>query len=228
MQFLMTYDKTVSNSTFEISRKKVLIKKTIALAVLAVVILVSIVVVRHYFYLLDSYYYSAEFHVNFLKNNLRNANIELFADYFKSLQTIPKIFSMILLAYFIQNFWILFSKPILVSAITSAVGLPQSVALNYISLLLTGFLSFGLGIFLLGDIIPFFLKKKNWLDVSASRKFIACGIAGTLFAIPILPVIIPAFLSALMRIRIAPMLMIMIAGFMTRLFLMISLPYVFI
>ncbi len=149
-------------------------------------------------------------------------------DYFKSFKSVPKIFPMLLFTYLIQNFWVLFSKPILVAAIISAAGLAESVALNYISLLLTGLISFWLGIFFLGDIVLLFLKKKCLQDVSASKKYITYGITGALFSIPIMPVIIPAFLSALIRIRIKPMVMIMLVSFIIRLLLLISLPNIFI
>jgi hypothetical protein len=208
--------------------KKIFLKKVTALAVLAILILVSIMVVRHYFYVLDSYYYSAEFHVNFMKNNLRIANIELFTDYFESLETITKIFPMLLFSYLIQNFWVLFSKPILVSVTTSVVGLPPSTVLNYISLLLTGLISFWIGIFFFGDILPVLFKRKDWQDVSASRKYIAYGITGALFSVPIMPVIVPAFLGALARIRIRSVIMIMMIGSMIRLLLLITLSNAFI
>lgn len=224
----MTYDTTKQTAEYEISRKKIVLKKIAALVFLALLGLVSAMVVRHYFYVLDSYYYSAEFHVNFMKNNLGSGNIELITDYFKSLKTMPKIFPFLLFAYLIKNFWLFFSKPILVSAITSAAGLYQSAVLNYISLLFIGLISFGLGIFFLGDILPLLLKKKDWMDVSPSKKYITYGIAGALFSMPVMPVIIPAFLSALVRIRVKSLLMIIMAGSLIRLLLLISLPDAFI
>lgn len=224
MPFPMTYGRTQLSSTFVTSRRKVLLKKTLALVVLALLIFVVFMMIRHYFYILDSYYYSAEFHVNFLKNSLRNANIELLSDYFKSLRTIPGIFPMLLLGYIIQNFWIFFSKPVLVAAITSAVGLPHSLALNYIGLLLTGIISFLVGLFFLGDIVPLLFKKKVLRDESALEKSVVYGITGTLFALPIFPIIIPAFFSALIRIRSASVLIIMMSGFIIRLLLIVSLP----
>jgi len=224
----MAYDKTGATGRYEISRRKILFKKTIAFVVFAFLILVSIMVVRHYFYILDSYYYSAEFHVNFIMNNLRSANIALFIDYFSSLKTTPKIFPMLLFAYFIQNFWVLFSKPILVAAITSAAGLPQSAVLNYMGLLFSGIISFWLGIFFFGDIFPMLFKKQDWQDVSALKKNMTYGITGALFSTPIMPIIIPAFFSALVRIRIKSMLMIMMVCFMIRLLLLISFQNFFI
>lgn len=228
MQIRMTYNKTGRTGEYEISRKRIVLKKIVALAVLAVLALVSVKVFSHYSYLLDSYYYSAEFHVNFMKNNLRSANTELLVDYFKSLETIPKILPLLLFAHIVQNFWVVFSDPVLVAAITSVAGLPQSTALNYASLLLTGLIAFGLGVFFLGDILPVFLKKQDVHDLSVSKKYAACGIAGILFSVPLMPVVIPAFLSALFRIRVKPVLIIMIAGFTIRILLLISLPDIFI
>jgi hypothetical protein len=228
MQFPMAYDKTAQTGEYDISRKKIMLKKIIAFFVVSVLILASVMVVRHYFYILDSYYYSAEFHVNFMNNNLKSANIELVTDYFKSLKTIPKIFPFLLFAYLIKNFWLFFSKPILVSVITSAAGLYQSAVLNYISLLSIGLISFGLGIFFLGDIVPLFFKKKGWQDVPAFKKYITYGITGALFSIPIMPIVIPAFLSALIRIGIKPAATIMLVSFVIRLFLLISFPNIFI
>lgn len=224
----MTYDKIGHADNNFISRKKILFRKGIALILFAVLIVISIIVVRHYFYILDSYYYSAEFHINFMKNNLGNRNTELLTDYFKSLKTMPKMFTFLLFAYLIKNFWLLFSKPIFVSVITAAAGLYQSVILNYISLLLIGIVSFGIGIFFFGDILLLFFENKSWTNMSPLNKYIAYGIAGTLFSIPIVPVIIPAFLSAIFRIKIRPMIVIMMTGFMFQILLLISLPNLFI
>ena len=113
MEFPVTYEKIGYTGKSVISRRNILLKKCIAFIVLVVLVLVAVKVAHHYFYILDSYYYSGEFHVNFIKNNLGSGNIELVTDYFASIKTIPKIFLFLLFAYLIKNFWLLFSKPIL-------------------------------------------------------------------------------------------------------------------
>jgi hypothetical protein len=208
-------------------RKPVIYKKCIALAIVVILVFISLLVVRHFFYILDSYYYTAEFHVMFMKHNLRTGNVELFADYFKSLKNITSVFPMLLGSYLVQDYWLPFSRPILVSAVISAFGIKEGMALGYLSFILVGLISFGIGIFFLGDILFIFKQKMLWGNMTASVKYVTGGIAGILFAFPLIPIVLPATLGALVRMPLKRIIAIMFAAFVIRLGLLVSAPGVF-
>jgi len=206
------------------TRKSVILKKIIVLFVISVFAIAAVLAVRHYFYILDSYYYTAEFHVLFMQNNLKNANTELYAEYFLSMKTLGKVFPMLLLSYLVQNYCLLFTKPILVAAVTSAFGIIQGALLSYASLLVTGLICFSIGIFFLGDIVPLFQNKFVLINSLNSRIFITGSLFGVLFAVPFVPIAIPATLSAFIRIPFKHILVIMTIGFMIRVIWLISAP----
>jgi hypothetical protein len=209
-------------------KKSVIYKKGAAIIIFIFFALIATLIVRHYFYVLDSYYYTAEFHFLFMKNNLKAGNIELFTDYFKSLNTVIKAFPMLLGSCLVQNYLLPFSKPILVAAVISALGLSKGIGLNFISLLIVGFISFGSGIFFFGDILPFLKKKILHFNVVISSSFFANGALGILFALPFVPVVFPATVSAIIRIPIIGLVRIMIMGFTIRLVLLVLMPQMFL
>ncbi len=208
-------------------RKPVIYKKCIALALVILFAFIAVLVVRHYFYILDSYYYTAEFHVMFMKHNLRTGNVDLFADYFKSLKTVTSVFPMLLGSYLVQDYWLPFSRPILVSAVISALGTAKGMVLGYLSFILVGLISFGLGIFFLGDILFIFQQKMLWGNTRVSVKYLTGGVIGILFALPLVPVVLPATLGALVRIPLGRIIVIMSAGFTIRLVLLVFTPGIF-
>jgi hypothetical protein len=208
--------------------KSLVFKKGITLAIVIILAFMATLTVRHYFYVLDSYYYTAEFHVLFMKNNLKAGNVELFTDYFKSLDTVIKAFPMLLGSYLVQNYLLPFSKPILVTSVISALGISKGIVLNFISLILVGFISFGLGIFFFGDILPFLQKKIFRLNMILSRPYFTNGALGILFALPFVPVVLPATVSALIRIPVKRLVSIMIMGFTIRLVLLVLIPQMFL
>jgi hypothetical protein len=208
-------------------RKPVFYKKCIALALVVLFVFIAVLAVRHYFYILDSYYYTAEFHVMFMKHNLRTGNVELFADYFKSLKDMTSVFPMLVGSYLVQDYWLPFSKPILVSAVISAFGIREGLALGYVSFILVGLVSFGLGIFFIGDILFIFRQKMLWGNIRASVKYLTGGIIGILFAFPLVPIVLPATLGALIRMPLKRIIVIMSAGFAIRLGLLALAPGIF-
>jgi hypothetical protein len=208
-------------------RKPVIYKKCIALAIVVILVFIAVLVVRHYFYILDSYYYTAEFHVMFMKHNLRTGNVELFADYFKSLKNITSVFPMLLCSYLVQDYWLPFSRPVLVSAVTSAFGIKEGMELGYLSFILVGLISFGIGIFFLGDILFIFGQKTLWSNIGVSAKYLTGGVVGILFVFPLVPIVLPATLGALIRMPLKRIIVIMLAAFVVRLGLLVSAPAIF-
>jgi|GEM_PF-3385632 len=209
------------------SIKSAVIKKGIALIIIMLAALAATLLVRHYFYIIDSYYYTAEFHLLFMKNNLKSGNMELFADYFKSLGNIMNVFPLLLISNLVQNFWAPFSGSVLAASSISALGMAKGLSLNYISLVLVGLVCFGLGIFFLGDIFSFLKKNGLWKDYGVSGRFALCVTIGVLFSAPFIPVVLPAAAGALIRMPLRMMMVIMAAGFLIRLLLLLLTPGVF-
>jgi hypothetical protein len=208
-------------------RKPVIYKKCIALALVILLALTAVLFIRHYFYILDSYYYTAEFHVMFMKHNLRTGNVELFTEYFKSLKNITSVFPLLLGSYLVQDYWLPFSRPVLVSAVISAFGIKEGMALGYLSFILVGLISFGIGIFFLGDILFIFRQEMLWGNIRASVKYLTGGVIGILFAFPLVPIVLPATVGALIRMPLNRIIVIMLAGFTIRLGLLVLAPGIF-
>jgi hypothetical protein len=195
----------------------VLKRKIVALLLVAVLSLAGFLIVRHYFYILDSYYYTAEFHMMFIQNNLKKADAGLFADYFRSMQSMGKVFPMLVLSYLVQSLWLPFTRHILFSSSASAFGLPQGAALNYTSFLLTGLVCYSIGIFFLGDIIPLLREKIIRTQLFVFNKYLSGGILAVLFAVPFVPISFPAVVGAFIRVPLGRILIIMFVGFALRL-----------
>jgi hypothetical protein len=212
----------------KLERNTIIIKKIIALSILIVIAVVATFIVRHYFYMLDSYYYTAEFHVLFMKNNLGKGNLELFTEYFKSMKKVEKVFPALLASYLIQNYRVPFSKPILVTSVVSALGIKKGIILSYISILLMGIISFGIGIFFIGDVLPLLKKKMTWPNTVISRGRVINSLLAFLFATPFVAVSIPATIGALIRVPFKQILIIMSTAFVIRLILLVLKPDLFL
>lgn len=195
---------------------------------LIVIAFMATLIGRHYFYMLDSYYYTAEFHLLFMKNNLGKGNLELFTEYFKSMKNMEKVLPALFTSYLIQNYRVPFSKPILSRAVVSALGINKGIILSYISLFLIGITSFGIGIFSLGDIFPLLQGKASWISNITAKKKAIGGLFTILFAIPFIAISIPATMSALIRVPFKKILVIMSTGFIIRLILIALKPDLFL
>ncbi len=196
------------------SRKKILLWKGISLSVLVILLALTIFLIRHYFYIFDSYYYTAEFHYLFVTNNLKHENVKLFKDYFQSMGSFIKVFFFLFFSYFIQNSLIPFSKPILAISTIYAFGIIKGLILNYTNLILIGITFFGIGIFFLGDLLPVFqnkfisLKKVTYFsDKIFTKIFFTLA-----FTIPFIPVSITSLSGALIKTPFRRIILMMIFG----------------
>lgn len=195
-------------------RKKVILRKLLILSSFLLLCIAAFFVSQHYFYMLDSYYYTAEFHYFFMTNNIERGNVALFTDYFGSLGTLAKTFSMLSVSYVIQSYLLPFSPPVLSFAISEAFGMLKGSLLSYLSLFVVGIFSFGLGIFFLGDILPTLQHRVTHLRLfSAGSKNIFTGVFfAALFALPFVAVSIPAIVASFMRFRFRTISLIMLFG----------------
>jgi Fe-S oxidoreductase/uncharacterized membrane protein YdjX (TVP38/TMEM64 family) len=206
--------------------KKSLINKGIALAVMAAVALVGYMLVSRYWYFLNAYAYTLEFYGLFVANNLKKANLDMFKEFLSSMNHLGPAFPMILYSHVLQNFWLPFTKQILPQAAISSFGLNVGGLYTYLSFVIIGSVSFGLGVFFLGDIVPFFQARSQkdysqWLTQHSAIPLIL------LLAVPYVPISIPGVVAGSLRIPWKTVLGLMLLGLAVRALWLISVPQMF-
>ena len=207
--------------------RSVLYRKIMALAFLLLFAAGAFIVVRHYFYILDSYYYTSEFHYLFITNNLKEGNLEKFVDYFSSMKTGRQAGAMVFLSHLTQNVMLPFSKQILFGATAGAFGIVKGTLLSYASLFLVGLLTFGIGMFFLAEVLPFLTEKKvlnckAWANSTVVRLFPA------IVAVPWVPVSAVAILAALFRLPFRRYTLFMAVGLVIRTLWLLIMPGFFV
>lgn len=206
---------------------KSLKRKGIILGCLVALAAVLFFIIRRYFYFLDAYLYTYEFYWLFNVNNLRAAHTVMFVEYYRPMGISTEALPQIIFSHLVQNYYLPFSKPILVSAAGNAFGVWLGSLFSYLALLLTGFVSFAMGAFLLGDIFPYIRGEK--FQASRRRLFPAAGIIlPLLFAIPWIPVSFPAIAGAFFKVPTRKMGQGMLLGFPLRIIWIIAAPTFFL
>ena len=192
---------------------------------LGVAILVALVVtvIRHYFYILDAYYYTAEFHILFMINNIKSANLELLTEYFSAIRSIPGLVTALFLAHGVNTIWLPFSKPVLISMASALYGPFAGGGISFLALFPIGLATYGLSLFFLGDVKPLIQKpKKSAGDRSDSMLWpLLCGVG---FALPWIPVILVAAIASLARISFKKVFVLLAVALVVRIMLVIFLP----
>ena len=208
------------------STRPALKKKGVALlAILGVVGVITLLVYK-YFYYLDAYFYTYEFYWMFNVKNLQAANAALFADFFRPMAIATEALPQIILSNLIQNFFLPFSKPILVSSITAAFGVGLGSLFSFLGYFTVGLLSFGLGSFFLGDILPYFKKDgiEKYREEIARPTAISLPI---LFAIPLIPVSLVAISSAALKVSFRQTTHFLLIGLALRIAWLLTMPFLF-
>jgi len=205
---------TAITESVDYNFKKSLIVK--AVIVVAVTLLAAAVVyfIRRYFYILDAYVYTGEFHLLFITNNMQAAKLELFTEYLK-----PMGFFMALAICLIGGCYagldLSASEQVLIQAATHAFGAPMSFLFAFLGFLALGLLSFGVGSLIFGDIVPL-LTKKGYTDYLGKVRKPALLLFPIAFALPFVPIIIAAVVGAIAKVPLTRMLQFMLVGFMLR------------
>ncbi len=190
-------------------RAVILRKKGVGLAAVFVLSVALFFLVQKFFYILDAYIYTAEFHVMFWEHNMRAASIPLFAEYLHSLGAFGGLPHLVA-AYLQQNVLHPFAGSVLPMASVAAFGAVSGGLSNAIALFLTGTLGFMVGKFLLGDILP--IARGTRAPVSGR---IAPAIAVAI-ALPLVPVLLAAVAGAALRVRTRTFLMLLIPAILIR------------
>lgn len=169
-------------------------KKAMILAGIIVLISMGYLTVQHFFYFLNSYIYTAEFHWLFMVNNLKAGNIPLMTEYFKTLGPIACIPNL-LLAHGVNTFFALLSWPALAESTITAFGPGVGIILTWAGTGLISLCAFGLGIFFLGDIWAIIGRRLS------SHPEWEVLIPVSLLCVPYVTTAIPALSAAFFRIR---------------------------
>ncbi len=206
--------------------KKSLINKGIAVAVMAAVALVGYKLVSRYWYFLNAYAYTLEFYGLFVANNLKKANLDMFKEFLSSMSHLGPAFPMTLYSHFVQNFWLPFTKQILPQAAISSFGLGVGGLYTYLSFVIVGSVSFGLGVFFLGDIVPFF-QARSQKDYSQWLTRHSAIPLTLLLAVPYVPISIPGVVAGSLRIPWKTVLGLMLLGLAVRALWLISFRQMF-
>lgn len=209
--------------------KKSLFKKAIIAGSISVSACIIAAIVQHYFYYLDAYFYTYEFYWLFNIKNIEAANTALFIEYFKPMGIGTEALPQVLLSHLIQNYLLPFSKPILVSAVQSAYGTGLGAFFSYIALVLTGFISFVIGSFFLGDILPA-LKEKGIgnFHQKITNSPTAILFLSLFFIIPWIPVSFVACAGAFLKFSSLKMGRFMLLGLFLRVSLLLTVPSLFL
>ncbi|MCF8056987.1 MAG: hypothetical protein K9K37_10155 [Desulfocapsa sp.] len=209
--------------------KKSFVQKAKISGVIFLVACIIAGVVYHYFYYLDAFLYTYEFYWLFNIKNLTAANIDLFVEYFKPMGISTEAFPQILLSHLIQNSFLPFSKPILISAVKSSFGAGFGIFFSYIALLLTGLISFAIGSFFLGDILPV-LKRHGFgnFQQKITGSTSASLILPLFFTLPWIPVSFVAIAGAFLKFPLKTIGKLMLFGLFLRVVWLLVTPTLFI
>ena len=217
-------DRDSTSSTYDLRRT--LKRKGLTLLVISILTALVVAVIRHYFYILDAYYYTAEFHVLFMINNIKSANLELLTEYLGAIRSIPGFISALFLAYGVNTIWLPFSKPVLISMASALYGPLAGGGISFLALFPVALVTYGLSRFFLGDVMPLIqrLRGQNGDFALSSRWSLLLGAA---LALPWMPVLLTAVAASLIRISFQKMLVLLVVGLGVRILLVLLLPGLF-
>jgi uncharacterized membrane protein YdjX (TVP38/TMEM64 family) len=201
---------------------QILRRKFFALLTISALFALVVLMIRHYFYILDAYYYTAEFHVLFMINNIKGANLALLTEYFHAIRSVPAFFSALLLAYGVHLIWLPLSKPVLIPMASALYGPLLGGGVSFLALFPAGLLAYGLTRFFLGEVVPLIRKLRGKSEASVS--FIWPWLYGIGFALPWLPVLFVAAVASFIKLSFKRMLVVLAVSLGVRILLVLLLP----
>ena len=189
--------------------RSVLCRKGACLALVFALTAGIYILVERFMYILDSYVYTAEFHLLFMQSNLEKANVPLLSEYFQALGPIGGLPHLVL-ACIVQNILKPLTPPILVPSLVRGFGGLQGGLLGFVGLSLTALLFFGVGRFFLGELLPLLRRSRASLS-----RVTECA-TWLLLAAPVVPVVVPAVLGAATRMGLRRFILFMAGALLVR------------
>jgi uncharacterized membrane protein YdjX (TVP38/TMEM64 family) len=169
--------------------------KALLLAGLAVALGLGVWLVWRYFYLLDAYVYTWEFHYRFWVNNLRAGDLAKFAQYLTPMAPAGPGGAMLALAQAVQAFQLPLTPPLLTEAARQAYGTLAGGLASWVAHVWATLLSSGAGWLLLGDLLPLAGRR----TAPAAPQHPAAWVPALALALPWVPLLVPGFLWGLLR-----------------------------
>ncbi|MFZ5759561.1 MAG: hypothetical protein ACOY32_08035 [Thermodesulfobacteriota bacterium] len=219
----------MNSATLSPDLKKSLTRKAWTAGALLLIAAIGTAVVYRYFYFLDAYFYTYEFYWQFNVKNLRAGDTALFVEYFTPMGITTEALPQLVLSHLIQNFYLPFTKPILIGAAHSAFGSGIGAPFSYIALAVTALLAFAVGSFLFGDLLPLLAGTKfpTFRDKMLRSPGTAIALS-LLFAIPWIPIALPAMTGALLKVPLQSMSRCLLAGLLVRTVALLAAPTLFV
>lgn len=202
--------------------RKSLQHKGLILGGLLALAAVAFAIVYRYFYILDAYIYTGEFHLLFITNNLTAGKVELFNEYLKPMSALFAL-PICLTSACYSGMVFPATDRVLIEATAAAFGAPQTVFFGLAGFLLLGAMSYGAGALLFGDIMPF-LRRGAYGEYLLRITTPAAIIFPLGYAIPWLPIAYLAAGGAFFKVPFNKMLQLMLIGFTVRIFWLLVTP----
>lgn len=219
----------MNSATLSPDLNKSLTRKAWIAGTLLLLAAIGAAVVHRYFYFLDAYFYTYEFYWLFNVKNLRAGDTAMFVEYFSPMGIRTEALPQLVLSHLIQNFYLPFTKPILVNAAQSAFGCGVGALFSYIALTTTASLAFAIGSFLFGDLLPLLAGTKfpTFRDKMLRSPGTAIALS-LLFAIPWIPIALPAMTGALLKVPLQSMSRFLLTGLSVRTVTLLATPVLFV
>jgi len=213
---------TAITPTVTYNFKKSLITKAVIVAAVTILAATVFYIIRRYFYILDAYVYTGEFHLLFITKNMHMTKLELFTEYLKPMSFLMAL-PICLTGTCYAGLDPSSSQQVLIQATTDAFGAPMSFLFDFLGFFVLGLLSFGIGSLILGDIVPLAVRNcySDYLDKLKKPALFIFPIA---FALPFVPIIITSLVGAIAKVPFARIVQFMLAGFMLRTLVLMLFP----
>jgi uncharacterized membrane protein YdjX (TVP38/TMEM64 family) len=209
-------NKYTGTTTTQYDFKKSLIIKAVILTGATFFTVLTVYIIHRYFYILDAYVYTGEFHLLFIKNNIHATTIDHLSEYLQPMSflvALPVFLTGICYAGLDPSS----SEQVLLHAATKAFGAPESYLLGILGFFLLGLFSYGAGCLFFGDILPFFLKE-NYSGYQKKLKKTALIAIPLAFALPYVPIALTAGVGGIGKVSWIRMLQFLLVGSIIRTF----------
>lgn len=187
--------------------------KAAILLVLGLIGILGYLLVNRYFYVLDSYVYTLEFHYNFWVNNLIKGDLDKFTSYLSAMHPFGQGAGWLCLAWVVQVFRLPFRGLLLVQATLQAYGAFVGGTLSFFGILISFWVSACVFWLFLGDFCPALGRCRSPAKGRSPRLWIP----GAALAVPWLPVVLSGALFGLFRAPVKASLGVLAVGSLIRL-----------
>jgi len=176
--------------------------------------------IQHYFYAVDAYVYTWEFHYRLWVNSLRAADLAKLTEYLAAMRPAGQGGVLLALAQGVQTFRLPLSAPLLVEAARLAYGVFAGGLAAWVANGLAALAACGAGWFLLGDVLPVARREPRAGVVEAW----AAWLITVALAVPWVPLLAAGLAAGLLRPGLRRALLAVAAGVALRVGWLLATP----